>query len=69
MGAGITQMVEYELPKLEVTGSSPVARFDFFKPNFSGGAQIFEILKNDTKSKARVGIIKTAHGAVFYKIK
>ena len=64
MGAGITQMVEYELPKLEVTGSSPVARFDFFKPNFSGGAQIFEILKNDTKSKARVGIIKTAHGNI-----
>src|SRR5512139_3263268 len=31
-GAGITQLVEYQLPKLKVAGSSPVARSIFHFP-------------------------------------
>ena len=32
-GAGITQLVEYQLPKLKVAGSSPVARSIFNIPS------------------------------------
>jgi hypothetical protein len=30
--AGVIQLVECQLPKLDVAGSSPVARFDLFSP-------------------------------------
>ncbi len=53
-------MVEYELPKLGVAGSNPVARSLILIK----GENFFEILHQDNESNARTGIIKTKNGEI-----
>ena len=52
-------MVEYELPKLEVAGSSPVARSNFFLE-----VSIFHLDHRCPETKARTGRIQTGHGEI-----